>query len=133
MKPNNQTTQQNPQAVNDGACDSTDPMRCFASLSPATYEGIIKARADHADSIEIVNGDTCDLDLLVEALKGQAKHGVLGSALRYLYLDETESGTALFMAERRDAMGWLEEYKAVYWFVTGWMDAEFYTGKDGTK
>lgn len=112
---------------------TTSIMTNYESLSPAIGEGIIAALDDKSDSIEIVNSETCDLDAMAEALKTQAKHGVLGSALRYLYLDDTESGTALFMAERREAAGWLEEYKAIYWFATGWLDAEFYAGKEGSK
>jgi hypothetical protein len=83
----------------------------------------IEVRKDRADSIIIIDSDTTDMDVLARALKAQGKHGCLGEALKWLFLDHDG---ALVMVEKRDNPDWLKSYSAIYWFVSGWGDAEFY-------
>lgn len=97
------------------------------TLATSPLDSALVVRPDRADCVIIIDSETTDLDLLVEALKGQAKHGTLGEALRWLFLDEDGDQTHLVMKEDRNNRDWLEAYKAVYWFVSGWGDAEFYS------
>ena len=99
------------------------------TLDPMVLDSIIEVSEDRSDCIVIIDSNTTDLDSLVAALKAQAKHGVLGESLRWLFVDETKDGKALTMLEARDSKDWLEAYKAIYWFVSGWSDAEFYQCK----
>ena len=104
-------------------------MKTVQTLATNSLDRLLQIDETGADSIEIINSESVDLDLMVAALTSQAKHGCLGEALRWLYLDDTEHGEALMMKEDRANPDWLQSYSAVYWFATGWGDAEFFSRK----
>lgn len=88
-------------------------------------DSLLKVNEGYSDCIEIIDSETVDLDLLESALKAQAKHGALGEAMRYLFIEDEEKRSVLLMKEAREIPDWLEAYKAVYWFVCGWTDCDF--------
>jgi hypothetical protein len=105
------------------------------SLDPRCLSQI-ETESNQSDTIEIIDSGGANIELMVEALKAQAKHGCLGESLAWLFVEEKDGVTRLLMKEDRANKGWLKCYSAVYFYICGWTDRCFYgntfynTGKE---
>lgn len=103
-------------------------MKTFQTLSNDKTLMLVRVADDFSDCIEMCSSEGYDLIKLVAALKSEAKHGCLGEALAWLFVDESRESSDecfLMMKEDRENPDWVKSYSAVYWFLCGWADHEF--------
>ena len=104
-------------------------MKTVQTLDTRPTAGLVQVQEDNSDCIQICDSASFDLVAMSKALQAQAKHGCLGEALQWLFLDESGEDTALVMKEDRDNPDWVKSYSAVYWFTAGWSDRDYASTK----